>query len=290
LTPEILVQIVHIDGPRRGHIDESYKNNITIGRTPSCDVVFPADMRIVSRKHAEIIREGNRFLLKSLGRNGCFVNGKLVEQAYLKQGDVIALAEGGPKISFLSTMKPAHTTAPGETPPALHRPPQQLDTPTPHTAVPIPPSPSTEKAPFTLQYGVQIKTLTQTRVKIGKDDSCDFCLQHPSIFNAHIELYYQNKQYFIKDLTGNHATYINHRPLTSSTALHESDIIMLGENGPQFRYLGTGRFAELIEPSPSAEDTHLDMEDSILTHKAFTTPADEAPKKSLLKSIFKGKN
>jgi len=290
LTPEILVQIVHIDGPRRGNIDESDKDNLTIGRAPTSDVVFPADMRIVSRKHAEIIREGNRFLLKSLSRNGCFVNGKLVEKIYLKQGDVITLAEGGPKIRFLLTMKTVHTTASSETPPALHHPVQQLNIPTPHEAPSISPSPLNEKAPFTLQYGGQIKTLTQASVKIGKDNTCDFCLQHPNIFNSHAELYYQNQQYFIRDLTESHATYMNHRPLTSSTALRESDIIMLGENGPQFRYLGTGRFAELVDSSQSAEDTHLDMEDSILTHKAFTTPADEAPKKSLLKSIFKGKN
>ena len=54
----------------------------------------------MSRKHAEIIREGNRFKLVDLSANGTFVNGKRVKEVYLKDGDVLTFAEGGPKVSF----------------------------------------------------------------------------------------------------------------------------------------------------------------------------------------------
>ena len=63
--PEITVQIVHIEGPRKGQIDEVSAMRITIGRDPSNTVVYGKDMRRVSRHHAEIVREGNRFLLKN---------------------------------------------------------------------------------------------------------------------------------------------------------------------------------------------------------------------------------
>jgi len=100
--PDTLIQIVHINGPRKGQVDEISKDSVSMGRDPNCDIVFPPGLRIVSRRHAEITREGDHFILTNQGRNGSFVNGTLVESIHLKQGDIIALANGGPQVSFLS--------------------------------------------------------------------------------------------------------------------------------------------------------------------------------------------
>ena len=59
-------------------------------------------MVTLSRRHARIIREGNRFKIVDQSTNGTLVNGQLVPEAYLKDGDVITFSEGGPKISFLT--------------------------------------------------------------------------------------------------------------------------------------------------------------------------------------------
>jgi len=109
--PVIVVSLVHIQGPLKGEIQELSKERIGIGRHPSNDVLFPKDLTIVSRNHAEIIREGNRFKLVDKSANGTFVNGKRVEETILKDGDVIEFAEGGPKVSFLTEMKEAEETA-----------------------------------------------------------------------------------------------------------------------------------------------------------------------------------
>ena len=100
--PTIIVSLVHIQGPLKGEIRDLAQETIRIGRHPSNDVRLPADLTIVSRIHAEIHREGNRFRLVDKSANGTFVNGKRVTETFLRDGDVIEFADGGPKVSFLT--------------------------------------------------------------------------------------------------------------------------------------------------------------------------------------------
>ncbi|HQI81008.1 MAG TPA: FHA domain-containing protein, partial [Deltaproteobacteria bacterium] len=105
--PVILVQLVHIQGPLMGQIQEFTEEKITIGRHPSCSVQFPTDLTTISRTHAELVREGNRYKVTDRSTNGTFVNGKRVTEAFLKDGDVIMFTEGGPKVSFLAKITDA---------------------------------------------------------------------------------------------------------------------------------------------------------------------------------------
>jgi hypothetical protein len=100
LELNMTIQIVHIDGPEKGKTIEIEKDRILLGRDAHSDVKFPADLAIVSRKHAEIARQSQRIVFLCHGMNGCKVNGEQVGYAYLKSGDIIELAEGGPKMSF----------------------------------------------------------------------------------------------------------------------------------------------------------------------------------------------
>jgi len=108
--PAIIVQLIHMEGPLKGQIQEFNLPEIVIGRSPACQVCFPRDLAIVSRVHARIVREGNRFMLMDQSTNGTFVNGKQVKEAILKDGDILLFAEGGPKVSFL-TQAMVQTTA-----------------------------------------------------------------------------------------------------------------------------------------------------------------------------------
>lgn len=248
---EIAVQIVHIEGPRKGQIDESAGAVITIGRNPDSDVAFPPDLRIVSRKHAEIRRQGNSFLLVNLSPNGCLVNGRPADNVYLKQGDVLTFAEGGPKVSFLSAVKAAPRAPRPAAPPPF--------SPAPRTAAPPPPpggaSPAAvrpaasargEAAPYTIQYGTSIKSFKKPTVKLGRDASSDFVLDHPRVFGTHAELSHQQGQYFLRDLTESRATLLNGKPIAAPTPLQEGDLLTFGEGGPRLKYIGTGRFSEVI--------------------------------------------
>ncbi|MGH9224781.1 MAG: FhaA domain-containing protein [Acidimicrobiales bacterium] len=70
---------------------------VSIGRLPECDVVL-SDPN-VSRRHAEVRRRGNDFVVVDLGStNGTKVNGAGVRERRLNDGDEIAL--GGTRIRF----------------------------------------------------------------------------------------------------------------------------------------------------------------------------------------------
>jgi hypothetical protein len=61
-----------------------------IGRGRDCDVVI--DDRNVSRRHAEIVRDGDGFVIRDLdSTNGCAVNGRRVQTASVAAGDTVML-------------------------------------------------------------------------------------------------------------------------------------------------------------------------------------------------------
>ena len=65
---------------------------VSAGRDPNSDI-FLGDVT-VSRKHAEIRREGNEFRLVDAGSlNGTFVNGNRVETSRLSNGDEIQIGK-----------------------------------------------------------------------------------------------------------------------------------------------------------------------------------------------------
>ncbi|MFB2897105.1 protein kinase [Aerosakkonemataceae cyanobacterium BLCC-F50] len=98
---------------------------IRIGRSPENNVVL-SDSR-VSRHHLELrmveisaSKIGNSLIstawrLINLGTNGTFLDGILVSQAWLRNGSLIQLAQGGPKLKFqfqTTTAQPLIVTPP----------------------------------------------------------------------------------------------------------------------------------------------------------------------------------
>lgn len=66
-----------VQGGRPGELHDLTDERIVLGRHPSCEVVL--DNAAISRQHARLIRQGQKFILEDLGsRNGTFVNGKAV--------------------------------------------------------------------------------------------------------------------------------------------------------------------------------------------------------------------
>jgi pSer/pThr/pTyr-binding forkhead associated (FHA) protein len=83
-----------LDDGRRVEIGEQ---PLTIGRMPECDVAL-SDPN-VSRKHAEVRRQGTGFVLVDLGStNGTRVNGAGVKERALNNGDEITV--GATKLRF----------------------------------------------------------------------------------------------------------------------------------------------------------------------------------------------
>jgi pSer/pThr/pTyr-binding forkhead associated (FHA) protein len=281
-VPVIVVQLVHILGPMKGEIQEFSRAPVLIGRDPSCDLRFPADITTISRKHAEIRREGNQFRLIDTSTNGTLVNGKRTKDTYLKNGDVIEFSEGGPKVSFLSEMKegqvepevvpPAPPAKPREQPQARpvqeplqvarqpERPqPVQQEIVQPRYEPPVEVPVQKVSAPLIIQYGPTLRSYRDLPVTIGKRPGCDFVLDHPAVYEQHAQIFFGQDMYWIKDLTGQQQVRINGQPVSAQSPLRVNDEISMGPSGPVFRFLGEGRLAEVEtapvqEPSPSAEE------------------------------------
>jgi len=70
-----------------------------MGRDPSCRLTFDGSSGSVSRKHALIRAEGDRFeIADQRSSNGTVVNQQRTERAWLNAGDVIELGTGGPRL------------------------------------------------------------------------------------------------------------------------------------------------------------------------------------------------
>jgi FHA domain/zinc-ribbon domain len=69
-----------------------------IGRSPECDIFL--DDVTVSRRHAEIVREGDDFTIRDLGSlNGTYVNRRRIESASLEDDDEVQI--GKYRLTFL---------------------------------------------------------------------------------------------------------------------------------------------------------------------------------------------
>ncbi|MDX2441402.1 MAG: FHA domain-containing protein [Desulfobacterales bacterium] len=276
----IIVQLVHIHGPMKGEIQEFSGNEIFIGRHPSCDLQFPTDLVVISRKHAHIIREGNRFKLVDSSTNGTFVNGTKIDESWLKDGDVIFFTEGGPKVSFLtrqgetvqavstppSSAHPLPVVQPPQSPPPPFQPqPLQESVPISQSVTQSPPvrhpqsahppqhqaAPQPEirvepvRAPLVIQYGVVLKSFNELPITLGSSPDCDLPLEHPSLAEQHAQIFFSQGSYRIKDLTGQNLILINNQSIMSPATLTPGDKVYLTTDGPAFQFMEGGRMAEI---------------------------------------------
>jgi diguanylate cyclase (GGDEF)-like protein len=91
--------LVRMDSSNVGQVFSLDADEWTLGRHTQSTVVLTDDG--VSRKHARILREGDRFVLEDLGSaNGTFVRGEKVARHRLNDGDVFQL---GPTVMFRYT-------------------------------------------------------------------------------------------------------------------------------------------------------------------------------------------
>lgn len=260
-APVIIVQLIHIEGPLKGQIVELSDPVIKIGRHPSCQLRYPADVAIISREHAIITREGNRFKLTDQSSNGTIVNGKKITEIFLKDGDVITVSEGGPKVSFLTQitdtpLPPRENFFPPPTPPepAQNKPAatsQPQAAPTLHE----PKAAQKNKVPLIIQYGPTLRSFDDLPLQIGRHPSNGYILDHEGILDFHAEIYFTDEQYFIKDLTGRQLITANGIPVGLGSPLQKDDVLALSQSGPFFRFLGNGRLSEEIRDEQDTEES-----------------------------------
>ncbi|AGF79225.1 FHA domain-containing protein [Desulfocapsa sulfexigens DSM 10523] len=286
--PDKKVQLVHLNGPFKGEIQDFFESVIVIGRHPDCQLVFPSDSTAISRKHAEIRREGNRFKFLDYSANGTLINGIEQKDVFLKDGDVLIIGgEGGPKVSFLSSkVTPEEKEAIASSgdmnrqqdPSVSLSPPDKVQTPKieespenvplaqslqkspvieplpsssmkgPRDSAPIP----TVNKSFIIQYGATLTSFKKLPIIIGSGSDCDCTLQHHALLDHHAQIFFRDNQYWVKDLTGRGMLTVNLRPVQSESSLQPDTCLALTPQGPKFQFLGEGRLAE-IETTEESE-------------------------------------
>ena len=272
-VPNITVQLVHIQGPLKGQIQDFSQFPVHIGRHSSCQVRFDKDLTTLSRRHARIDRQGNRFRIIDASTNGTYVNGKRIADVYLRDGDVITFAENGPKASFLTKIEAGDAPVPharsakqaqpiqlspvSPDHPQMPSPPPVKSPAYPSTPSPHPPEPGltagpgielpviSADAPLIIQLGPTLQSFNLLPVTMGTDPACDFVIAGNDLAGRHLQIFFSENEYYAKDLTGSGMVSINGRPVGTQAVIAQGAELSLTDRGPKFRFLGGGRLAEI---------------------------------------------
>lgn len=319
--PNITVQLVHIQGPLKGQIQDFVQFPVHIGRHSTCQVQFEKDLTTISRKHARIERQGNRFRIIDASTNGTYVNGKRIADVYLRDGDVITFSENGPKASFLTKIEtgqapiplpastqraqPTPAITPLQAPPSPPSTPAMPQMPAPALAVPPatapPQSPASEpgmtagpdleipvistSAPLVIQFGPTLQSYNLLPVTLGTDADCDFVIANSALTGRHLQIFFNENEYYVKDLTGRNMVAINDRPVGTQSVLARGAELSLTDQGPKFKFLGGGRLAEIPDVVPEPLEKTDAEPDLPGFGEAPSVPHKKS--KSLFKNFFK---
>jgi FHA domain/zinc-ribbon domain len=90
--------VVRSGGGMAGQTFQPADGRTLVGRSPECDIFL--DDVTVSRRHAEIVRDGDDFTIRDLGSlNGTYVNRKRIESVVLQNDDEVQV--GKYRLTFL---------------------------------------------------------------------------------------------------------------------------------------------------------------------------------------------
>jgi hypothetical protein len=144
----------------------------------------------------------------------------------------------------------------------------------------------TMRVPVVIQYGPTLRDFKQVPITIGKSPACDFTMDHPGMAHEHAQIFFSQEQYWIKDLTGRQSILVNNQPISSQVPLNPKDRLTLFSGGPEFRFLGQGRLAEIVPPPVGEPSNAATAGEKIAVEK----PILQKPGKksgSFLKKILK---
>ena len=104
--PAERLSFIHLSGPRQGEVDVLDRLPSAIGSEPDADMCIPG----IAPRHAVVLRvDGNVVLLDSGSAQGTYLAGESVRRAVLRDGDVVELGSGGPRLRFRHEGAAVHT-------------------------------------------------------------------------------------------------------------------------------------------------------------------------------------
>ena len=239
-------RLVHLTGGLAGRVRDVDADEVVLGRDPdAAQVVFPAEDRSVSRRHALLRVQDGRVLLRDLDSStGTFVDGHDVEEAELDHGDVFALGEHGPRVRVEMDDGGTVTVDPRLVPAAA-----RAAAPARAGSVPLPPAGRDSRLRLTFRAGSRMGEsidLAGAVVRIGRAEGNAVRTPSDRMVSAeHAKIVRLEDGYVLIDLESRNGTYLNGRRVDRSPLRH-GDVVGLGPGGPELRL-------EVLAP-PAAAD------------------------------------
>lgn len=216
---------------------EISKDVTRLGRERGMEVEITLEAANVSRRHAEIRRQNDSFILVDLGSyNGTFLNGRRINAPQaLNNNDVIQLGPGGPNIRFrtsasanLNSSSLAETVSP-LSPSGRYQPQPRYQTivagpdtgPLHHTQR------SKDLKPNEPQVFLQ-RPFDRPQLTIGRDEACEIHLDGLLISNRHARLSHTTAGVLIEDLNSTNGTYINGQRISGKKVLAPEELVQIG--------------------------------------------------------------
>jgi pSer/pThr/pTyr-binding forkhead associated (FHA) protein len=233
-----MVKLVISDDAGATTVVPLVRDEISIGRGEGNTIRLTE--RNVSRKHAQLKRNGETFILCDLGSyNGVLVNGKpIVDEIEVNPGDRIRIgdyflmveAEGETQAEAQDREYARDTIPITETSPAVTTTPARLVLLT----EPIP--------------GVEFSLRKNSTIRIGRGEDLDIPIVHSSVSREHAEIRVDEEEVHISDLGSVNGLCINGNRIDKSV-LKSGDLVELGE--VVLRYVAAGESYQ-FDPSEAA--------------------------------------
>lgn len=210
---------------------------ISVGRDPSCDISFPADKVMVSRRHAVIRLENNKFVLEDNGSfNGSFVNEqRIAAPVPLYHDDRIQFGIGGPILRFHSPSRvaPDGSSLPGQRAISISNLAGDFASPEadkPKTMVfRVDKSPSSMKSSGSADAQL-LMSLTfgdKKELTIGRSETNDITLDGLQISSRHARLLRSGQDIVVDDLGSTNGVFVNGSRISRQSIL-PSDKVQIG--------------------------------------------------------------
>jgi ABC-type multidrug transport system ATPase subunit/pSer/pThr/pTyr-binding forkhead associated (FHA) protein len=236
---------------------------LLVGRDPSCQIVI--NDRSVSRRHAEIARVGDVWMIRDLAsRNGIHLNGERTDVIRVTGGARVRIGSphDGPLLTF---SVPASRPAPEPVPEPEPEPPAAVTSvmrPPPEPPAAPPAEPRPELASFE----------AAGTITIGRSAGCDIVLDDLLVSRRHAEVRQRGSTYQLVDLGSTNGTYHNGRRVDRAV-LQPGDLISVGHF--ELRFDGQ-RLHEHVDTGPvtlAAEGITVDIgKHRIVDDVSFSLP------------------
>jgi ABC-type multidrug transport system ATPase subunit/pSer/pThr/pTyr-binding forkhead associated (FHA) protein len=210
-----------------------------LGRDPEGEVVIEAAAAVVSRRHAEIRKDGEKFSITDLKSfNGTLVNGqRITSTVTLFGGDQIQLGVGGPELRLIDPAHPApahRALQPGAPTPSQPLPPEfgQLAAMARRETIVATGSrsqqPTRPPDPTQPQLLARLSFENRPQLSVGRAADNDLRLDGLQISNHHARFARTNGNVAVEDAGSTNGVYVNGERITSRRAVQPTDVIQIG--------------------------------------------------------------